>query len=352
MIEGEASGRFEPLREALAALDEPGNALAVEIDGELVVDLWTADGWARDTVAHLFSGSKPMPALCVLRLVDQGRLSLDQPVTSVWPEYGAAGKEQTTVRHLLTHQAGMVAFREPQPVEVLLDWERCIAAIEAEAPEWPPGERHAEHAQLYGHLLGELVRRVDGRGVRAFFRDEIAEPLGLDIHIGAPGEVAARAATMRDPGGRWRAQLDGAPELLVRGLENPPGLMDTAVLNSAAWREAEIPAVNVHASARGLTRLYTALLRGGVLSSALLDEALTIQVDGIDGFFGMRVAYGLGFRLDGGPFALADFGYGGTGGTVAIANREHRLAFAFVTSSLGGFDRAMALEQTLVSLLE
>jgi CubicO group peptidase (beta-lactamase class C family) len=357
-IEGEARPQFEPMRDALAALAEPGCALAVEIDGEPVVDLWTTDGWQRDTIVHLFSGSKPMPALCVLRLVDQGRLELDQRVTSVWPEYGAAGKDQTTVRHLLAHQAGVVAFADPQPVEVLLDWDRCIAQIEAEPPEWPPGARHGEHALLYGHLLGELVRRIDGRGVRDYFREEIAAPLGIDIHVGVSGETAARAAQVTDPGGRWRAQLDGVGELMRRGLENPPGLMHTQVLNGPAWREAEIPAVNVHASARALARLYTALAGGGelngkrIISSDLLDEALRVQVDGQDAFFGMNVAYGLGFRLDGGPFALAEFGYGGIGGTVAFANRSRGVAFAFVTASLGGFDRAMALERALAELLD
>lgn len=357
-VRGEVAPRFAPLRDAFAALQVPGAALAVEVDGERVADLWSGEGWEGDTLVHLFSGSKPMPAMCVLRLVDEGRLGLDDRVTSVWPEYGAQGKEATTVRHVLAHQAGIVAFADPQPVEVLLDWDRCIARIEAERPEWEPGTKHGEHALLYGHLLGELVRRVDGRSVRQFFREELADPLGLDIHIGIDGDgVAGRMTDVEDPGGRWRAQLDGAGALMRRALENPPGLMLPAVVNSPAWREAEIPAVNAHASARALARLYTGLARGGeldgtrILSPELLREALTVQARGQDEFFGMEVHYGLGWRLDGGPFALADFGYGGIGGTVAFADPAQRVAFAFVTRALGGFDRAMALEQALRPLL-
>lgn len=345
------------MRAAFADLQVPGAALAIAIDGELVVDIWGGEGWERDTLVHLFSASKPMPALCVLRLVDEGRLGLDDRVTSVWPEYGAAGKEETTVRQLLAHQAGVVAFAEPQPLGVLLDWDRCVAQIAAERPEWPPGTRHGEHALLYGHLLGELVRRIDGRGVRAYFREELAEPLGLDVHIGVADGVAARVADVEDPGGRWRAQLDGVGELMRRALENPPGLMVPTVVNSPPWREAEIPAVNGHASARALARLYSGLAAGGeldgarILSPDLLAEALRPQAQGRDEFFGMEVTYGLGWRLDGGPFALADFGYGGIGGTVAYADPERRVAFAFVTRSLGGFDRAVALEQALLPLL-
>ena len=357
-IHGEVAPGFEPLRDALAGLQVPGAALAVEVGGEPVADLWSGPGWERDSIVHLFSGSKPMPALCVLRLIDAGRLGLDDRVTSVWPEYGAAGKQDTTVRHLLSHQSGMVGFAAPQPVEVLLDWDRCIAQIEAEPPEWPPGAQHAEHALLYGHLLGELVRRIDGRSVRRFFREELAEPLGLDIHIGIDdAATGARVADVEDPGGRWRAQLDDAGELMRRALENPPGLMIPEVVNGAAWRGAEIPAVNVHASARALARLYTGLARGGeldgvrILSEDLLAESRRVQARGVDAFFGMEVHYGLGWRLDGGPFELADFGYGGIGGTVAFADPARGVAFAFVTRSLGGFDRAMALEQALRPLL-
>jgi CubicO group peptidase (beta-lactamase class C family) len=356
-VHGEVDARFEPVGDAFAALDEPGAAVAVSIDGRLVVDLWSGEDWDRDTLVHVFSTTKPLGAMCLLRLVDQGRVDLDAPVTSVWPEYGAAGKEATTVRQLLAFQGGVVAFAEDQPLEVLLDWDRCVAQIAAEAPSWAPGTDHAEPALIYGHLVGELVRRIDGRSVGTYFRQEVAEPLGLDTHIGIDAATAARVADVRDAGG-WAEQLrEGAIDLRARTLENPPGVLDPAVLNSAPWRAAEIPAVNGHTTARSLATLYDVLARGGtangtqVLSSDMLDEALRVHAQGPDRVFGMEVAVGLGWRLDGGPFRHAEFAYGGIGGTLAYGSRSLGMGLAFVTRTLAGFDRAMALENALLPLL-
>jgi CubicO group peptidase (beta-lactamase class C family) len=358
-VGGHVDPRFEPMRDAFAELRDPGAALAVEVDGEPVVDLWTGRGWERDTLVHVFSTTKPIAALCLLRLVDEGRLGLDDRVTSAWPEYGAAGKEATTVRQILAHQAGLNAFAEPQPLELLLDWDRCVAQIAAEPPCWTPGAKHGEQALLYGHLVGEVVRRVDGRSLGTYFREELAEPLGLDIHIGLDDETAKRAIDVEDPGGRWRAQLlEGADDLRRRAFENPPGLLDPAIVNSPAWRAAEIPAVNGHTTARSLARLYSALALGGeldgvrILSREMLEEALRVQAEGPDEVFGIPVSFGLGWRLDGGTFECADFAYGGIGGTVAYGNQSRRLAFAFVTRSLAWFDRAMAMERALLPLLQ
>jgi len=357
-IHGDVAPGFEPMRDAYAALDEPGSALAVVIDGEPVVDLWTGEGWERDTLVHVFSTTKPLGALCLLRLVDAGRVGLDDRVTSIWPEYGAAGKAATTVRQLLAFQGGVVAFADPQPLDLLLDWDRCAAQLAAEAPTWTPGSAHGEPALVYGHLVGELVRRIDGRSLGTYFREEVAEPLGLDTHIGVTGAAAERVTDVEDPGGAWAAALlDGADDLKRRGLVNPPGLLDPPVLNSAAWRAAEIPAANAHTTARSLARLYSALARGGeldgtrLLSEDLLDEALRVHAEGPDAVFGMPVSVGLGWRLDGGPFAHAEFAYGGIGGTLAYGNRERRMGLAFTVRHLAGFDRAMALEQALLPLL-
>jgi CubicO group peptidase (beta-lactamase class C family) len=358
-IHGEVAPGFEPMRDAYAALDEPGSALAVMIDGELVVDLWTGEGWERDTLVHVFSTTKPLGALCLLRLVDAGKLALDDKVTSVWPEYGAAGKEATTVRQLLAFQGGVVAFADPQPLDVLLDWDRCVAQVAAEAPAWEPGTKHGEPALLYGHLVGELVRRLDGRSLGTYFREEIAGPLGLDTHIGTTGEAAARVIDVQDPDGSWAAELrDGADDLKRRSLENPPGLLDPAVLNSARWRAAEIPAANAHSDARSLATLYGALGRGGeldgtrLISEDLLDEALRVHAEGVDAVFGMPVQLGLGWRLDGaGVFPNAEFAYGGIGGSLAYGSRERRMGMAFTVRHLAAFDRALALDQALLKLL-
>ena len=358
-IHGDVAPGFEPMRDAYAALDEPGSALAVVIDGEPVVDLWTGEGWERDTLVHVFSTTKPLGALCLLRLVDAGRVGLDDRVTSIWPEYGAAGKAATTVRQLLAFQGGVVAFADPQPLDLLLDWDRCAAQLAAEAPTWTPGSAHGEPALVYGHLVGELVRRIDGRSLGTYFREEVAEPLGLDTHIGITGPAAARVTDVEDPDGSWAAALrDGADELKRRGLENPPGLLDPAVLNGAAWRAAEIPAANAHTDARSLARLYSALARGGeldgtrLLSEDLLAEAVRVHGDGVDAVFGMPVQVGLGWRLDGaGVFPHAEFAYGGIGGSLAYGSRERRMGVAFTVRHLAEFDRVLALDQALLPLL-
>lgn len=355
-VEGSVHPSFTGVREAFAGLADDNAALAIEIDGERVVDLWTAPKWRRHSLVHLFSVTKPLAALCVLRLVDRGVILLDEPVTTYWPEYGAAGKAATTVRQVLANQAGLVAFAAPQPTAILYDWQRCIAAIETEAAAWPPGERHGESALLYGHLAGELIRRTDGRTLGAFFREEIAAPHGLDIHIGVRGGDLGRVVDVEDEHGAWKAELlAGAPDLRRRALDNPPGLLDPGVLNGQAWREAEIPAVNGHSGAAALARLYGTLAdpatSTAIISEPLLAEAIRVHADGMDAVFDMPAAYGLGFRLDGGPFKLAEFGYGGIGGSVAYGNRSRKLGLAFVTGTLRGPERAVAMEEALMKLL-
>lgn len=163
----------------------------------------------------------------------------------MWPEFGQRGKGETTIRQLLAHQAGVVAFAELPPLEVVLDWDRCVAQLAAEAPAWAPGTRHGESALFDGHLLGEIVRRINGRGVSTYLREEIAEPFGIDIYIGVDGETAKRVADVEDAGGAWRVQmLEGASDLRRRALENPLGLLVPDILNSEVWGRAEIPAVN------------------------------------------------------------------------------------------------------------
>lgn len=355
-IAGTVHPKFAPLREAFAALEETSAGFAVQLDGETVVDLWTSGKWVQKSIVNVFSVTKPLAALCVLRLVDRGDIDLDADVDDYWPEYAANGKESTTVRQILANQAGLVAFSAPHETTLLYDWDGCVRRIAAEALAWPPGKRHGEAALLYGYLAGEIVRRVDGRGLSRFFQDEIAQPLGLDIHFGLSDEHLARAVDVEDPGGRWKSDLLGsAPDLRRRALGNPPGLLDPGTLNSREWRKAEILGVNGHSGAVALAKLYGVLANARsseqVISSALFDEMVRVHAEGEDAVFGMPVSYGLGMRLDGGPFRSAEFGYGGIGGSVAFGNRARNMSFAFVTGTLRGPERAMAFEKVLVELI-
>ena len=165
----------------------------------------------------------------------------------------------------------MVAFAEPQSLELVLDWDCCVAQLAAEAPAWTPGTQHGESALFYGHLLGEIVRRIDGRSFGTYFREEIAGPFKIDIHIGVDDDIATRIANVEDPGEKWRMQmLEGASDLRRRALGNPVDLLVTDVLNSTRWRKAEIPGVNGHASARGLARLHGILALGGHINGVTL----------------------------------------------------------------------------------
>ena len=342
---------------------ELGAAVAVHLNGQLVVDLWGGDAdseagsaWQEDTIAHAYSVSKPLVATCALLLADRGELDLDAPVARYWPEYAQAGKEQTLVRHLLAHQTGILALREPQPPEALLDWDRLTGLLAAAAPLWEPGTKHGEEAGFYGHLVGEVVRRVDGRSVGRFFAEEIAEPWGLDFHIGLDSAEQARAARLVDPQGSWRQSVRDDPRRWVEAsLDNPPGMLDVDVVNSAAYRAAEIPAVNGHGTARAIARFYGGLAAGGeldgvrLLRSATVEDAFRPQASGRDELLEDDAVWSLGFRVDDGE----SFGLGGIGGFSGYGLRRPGLAlgYGYVTCLLAGYDRTEACEDALEEAL-
>lgn len=346
---------------------EVGAAVALYVDGHAVVDLWggvahpaaaaaasTGDApWQPDTLVHLYSVTKPLAALALLKLVDSGAVELDAPVARYWPEFAQAGKEGVTLRWLLSHQAGLLGLRAPLPPEAVYDWELMTALLAAEAPWWPPGTRHGEQAFLFGHLVGEVVRRVSGQGLGAFLRAEVTGPWGLDFHVGLTDAEMARCATVVGMTDAWRAGLDATyGPLFAQALDNPPGRLTGAVVNSAAWRRAEIPAINGHATARAIARLYGGLACGGVLdgtrliSAGLLDEALRDQSVGQDIFLRRHVRWGLGFQLD-----EDGFGHGGLGGALGWGNRDLRFGFGYITNLMAEHDRAMAVYAAVADTL-
>jgi CubicO group peptidase (beta-lactamase class C family) len=366
-IEGTCEPGLGAVHDAFAAgfaeRGELGAAVAVCLNGRLVVDLWAGladpvEGrpWGEDTIAHAYSVSKPLVAACALLLADRGVLDLDAPVTDYWPEFGQAGKAGTRVRHLLTHEAGVVVLRERRPTEILFDWDELAAALAAEEPLWDPGTRHGEHAAFYGHLVGEVVRRVDGRSLGRFLAEELAGPWALDFHIGLDQDARARAARLVDPGGRWRRSvLDDPRRLLAASLANPPGPLDVDVVNSAPYRRAEVPAVNGHATARAIARFYAGLAGGGVLDGTRLlrqetvEEALRPQAVGQDVVLEHEVAWGLGPQVD----PDGSFGLGGVGGFSGFGLRRDglELGYGYVSRLLAGYDRTDACEDALEAAL-
>ena len=355
-VEGTVAPPFAPVRDAFARnfteRDELGAGVSVVHRGEVVVDLWggwvdeaRTLPWSRDTIVHTYSTIKPLVATCALLLVYRAALDLDAPVTRHWPEFGAAGKESVTLRQLLSHRAGLVALREPVPAVEIFDWEAMVERLAAEAPWWPPGTAHGEHAYFYGHLVGELVRRVDGRDIARFFREELAEPWGLDVQIGVLPDDRPRVARLAGLESLYPGGLSGEPGSVQRAaVTNPPGMLVPEVVNSEAWMAAAVPSVNGFGTAAAVTRFHQAFLAGGmldgdrVLSEELCREATSVQSAGHDVYLERPVEWGLGFQIENGSY-----GHGGLGGSGGYAEPKLELAFGYVTNLMAGHDRGDAV---------
>jgi CubicO group peptidase (beta-lactamase class C family) len=360
-IGGWCDPRFTAVRDSFAAnfteRGETGAAACLIVDGTVVVDLWggragrEADRpWQRDTLVNVFSVGKGLVAACAARLAGQRKLDPDAPVTRYWPEFGAAGKQDVTLRVLLSHQCGLPALRTRLPAGSALKWPVMAAALAAEPPWWPPGTGHGYHVNTFGFLAGEVIRRASGRTVGAVLRDEIAGPLGADVHIGLqPGDYG-RVADFDWPGTEIptppapdRTPLD---ELMIHNAyANPGDLSGWGVVNTAAWRAAEVPSANAHATATGVARVYAALAGGGavdgvrVVDSGALADAVTEQVYGDDLVLRRPSRFGLGFQLTQperplGPGPAA-FGHFGAGGSVGLCDPDAGVAFGYVTGQMG-----------------
>jgi CubicO group peptidase (beta-lactamase class C family) len=275
-------------------------------------------------------------------LVDRGQLDLDAPVARYWPEFAQAGKDALPVRYLLSHTSGLAGFTEPIPAEALYDWDRIVRLLAAQEPMWEPGARSGYHALTFGHLLGEVVRRVTGRTLGTFFREEVAEPLGADFHIGLAEKHQPRVAEMiPPPDADLAAELEPG-SLAAKILSNPA--MSGAIANEPAWRTAEIPAANGHGNARSVARVAAGMACGGeldgvhLLSAATLEKTIEEQCYGKDLVLGLPIRWGLGFGLTSkelpiGPNPRAFF-WGGWGGSLVVIDLDARLSFSYVMNRM------------------
>jgi CubicO group peptidase (beta-lactamase class C family) len=354
---------------------EVGASVCIQVEGESVVDLWGGIArpekqapWVEDTISIIWSATKGATALCAHILVSRGLLDLDLPVTAYWPEFGQAGKENIPVKMLLNHQSGLAAISEPLPPGALCDWELMVRMLEKQAPFWTPGSMHGYQAFTFGWLVGELVRRVSGKSLGTFFREEVAEPLGLDFWIGLPEELEDRVADVipappPDPAGpvsaMFAAMVDptSLQTLLMFNsgghmLPGPDGIFG---FNQRAARAAEIGAAGGISNARGLAGLYAPLANGGSLNGVdlvskdtLARMAAVSSASGLDASILAPTRFALGYvksvdnrhvpgctENDSVILSEEAFGHSGFGGAMGFAEPSQRMSFGYVMNRMG-----------------
>ena len=353
-VHGTCSPEYASVKDAFArALSERevGASVSIYSDGECAVNLWGGFTdrrqtlpWQQDTLCCTFSMTKGMTAVCMLELVDEGRLDLDAKVSSYWPEFAANGKEAITVRQVLSHQAGLPGFHDKMPPDLYYDWQRTIDALAAERPWWQPGERHGYHARTYGFLAGEIFRRITGEHLAQWMRKRW---LGIEFYIGLTDSEIQRCAQMllaRVRPGEQKNRPPAMEAMLIdmrdattatwAAFQNPslgPGYM-----NKPAFRQSNMPAISGHGTAKAIASVYGRI--DSHISPELLKEATVSHSRGPDAVLRSISHFGLGFMLHDKQAPIGhtetSFGHAGAGGSLAFGDWERRLGFAFVMNQM------------------
>jgi CubicO group peptidase (beta-lactamase class C family) len=377
-INGFCDARFERVAQEFAKnfqqRDEVGASVCVTLEGEPLVDLWggiarpaTNALWKEDTISVVWSSTKGATSLCAHILASRGKLDLDAPVAQYWPEFAQGGKEAIPVKMLLNHQAGLAGVRDLLPPGAFFNWEGMIHALERQEPWWKPGSQHGYHALTFGWLVGEVVRRVSGKSLGTFFREEVAGPLGLDFWIGLPEEHEHRTAQvmMSPPPGPG----DPVAPLFV-AMADPTSLQFAAIANSGGYfapgpdevffdsrggHAAEIGAASGMTNARGLAEMYAPLAMGGSLKGInlvsrdiLARMSAVSSASGLDTTLLLPTRFTLGYVKSGDnrrePTATPDdsvilseaaFGHPGAGGSIGFADPEAQVSFGYTMNRMG-----------------
>jgi CubicO group peptidase (beta-lactamase class C family) len=349
-VQGTCDARFDGVRAALSSsLDSGGDigaSVAVYLHGEPVVDIWggfvdeaRSAPWERDTITNVWSTTKTMTFLCALMLADRSQLDFHAPVATYWPEFAEGGKERVEVRHLMAHTAGLSGWDVPIAPERLADWEFCTSALAAQEPWWEPGTASGYHALTQGYLIGEVVRRITGKSIGAFFAEEVAKPLEADFFIGLPESEDNRVSNVIPPP---PLDLEGVqiPEIAAKTFMNPP--LDANMATQPWWRRAEIPAANGHGNARSVAAIQSVIAgrgaSGGVrlLSAAGTDPIFEEQSNGIDLVLGTHNRFGMGYGLSNEDVPLGPRGcrWGGYGGSIIVIDQDLELAVSYVMNRM------------------
>ena len=378
-VQGTCDDRFKELRDVFVSQLESGEdlgaSLALTIDGAPLVDLWggwcdpeQTTPWQQDTIVNVWSTTKTMTSLCALVLVERGLLDPYEKVATYWPEFAANGKADIEVRHLMSHTSGVSGWAQPVVHEDIYDWEKSTSMLAAQAPWWEPGSASGYHALNQGHLVGEVIRRIDGRRLGVFFAEEIARPLGADFHIGTDPSEFGRITDVIPPP-PLPIDLDGRQIDLespaVKTLTGPPVI--AAVANTEGWRRADIGAANGHGNARSVARVQSIVANGGEVDGVRLLSPETIavifdeQANGTDVVLSLPLRFGIGYGLPEPttlPYLPTDPGicfWGGYGGSMIIVDTERRMALSYMMNKMNagiiGSPRSAALIEAAYAAL-
>ena len=354
-IHGHCDDKFAKVKETFAhnfeAYDDIGASVAITVEGEYVVDLWAGHRdaaqtlpWEEDTIVNVYSTTKTMSFLCALILADRGELDFYTPVARYWPEFAQNGKEKIEVRHFMSHSAGLSGMDELFRGADVWDRERMVDALARQAPWWEPGTASGYHALTQGHLIGEVVRRITGKTLGAFFADEVAEPLNADFHIGTGEEHFHRIGELiPPPAGSLADQAGGgADSIAARTFRSPAANASESA--EAGWRKAEIPAANGHGNARSVVRAQTALANGGsafgveLMSAEGAARIFDEQTNGMDLVLGVPLRFGMGYGLNGdivpmGPNEHIAY-WGGWGGSTIVIDQDAHMCCSYVMNRM------------------
>ena len=334
-----------------------GASFALFIGGKPIVDLWAGfmdaaktKPWKENTIINVFSTTKIPTALCIHVLLDRGKLDLDAPVARYWPEFGQNDKEKVLVRNVLSHTSGVPHFETPIIMSDLFDWEKIVNILASSNLLWEPGKRSGYHMTNFGFLLGELVRRITGKTIGTFFKEEIAEPMDIDFHIGTPDALDDRIAEMIPPKHKTSMERLSESKLMqllipkpaTKVISNP--ILDRKIPNTKEWRRAEIPASNGHGNGRSIAKIGSILACGGkignkrILSKEAVQTAITEEIDSKDLVLLGRKRFALGWELDTYQTKQGKkhefFTWGGLGGSVCVMDCDARLSYGFAMNKL------------------
>jgi CubicO group peptidase (beta-lactamase class C family) len=356
-VHGQWDPRFEKLPKMLQSYidsgEELGASLAVDIDGESVIDIWgghenieRSRTWEHDTITNLFSSTKPITALAALLLVDRHALDVDAKVSKYWPEFAVNGKADVKVRHILSHTSGVSGWDDQVSLEDICDCDGASRLLAAQSPWWEPGTASGYHSFTFGHLISQLVYRTTGKTLKEFIADEISGPVHSDFQIGVLEKDWPRISNLVGP----PEQKDGpkleANSVAEKTFMNPPP--SVSFTQTATWRNAEIGAANGHGNARALVRILSIVTTGGhvkgkrFLSQDTTDLIFEEQARGNDLVVGIPLRFGIGFGIVGSGDTFVDDWmpsgrvcyWGGWGGSLVILDFDRKVTISYVMNKM------------------